>query len=159
MKVFVAFAVLVLLVGCASQSSFSEKQIPAVPEQAPLQPAEPASSAVPTLAQDVSKAQESSIPENQVTGRLREFLVSAANFEFVPSTIEINQGDTVRLKITSGDTRHGIAIQGYDISKELPVNQEVVIEFVADKSGKFPFYCSVFCGSGHSAMKGLLIVI
>lgn len=89
---------------------------------------------------------------------VREFSVSAVKFEFVPATIEVNQGDTVRLKITSGDVRHGIAIQGYNIRKDLPVNQEVTIEFVADKKGEFPFYCSVFCGSGHGTMRGLLVV-
>jgi len=130
MKLVIVFAALVLLVACTSQSAtLSEKQVSVVQE-----------------------------PPEPVVSTVREFLVSAANFEFVPSTIEVNKGDIVRLKITAGDKRHGIAIQGYDIRKELAVNQEVVIEFVADKVGEFPFYCSVYCGSGHSAMKGLLIV-
>ncbi|MDO8660958.1 MAG: cupredoxin domain-containing protein [Candidatus Woesearchaeota archaeon] len=156
MKVFVVFAVLVLLVGCVSQPVISEKQTSAVPEQAPLQPAESASSDIQVKDTTSPQTPVESTPE--VASSVREFLVSAKNFEFLPSTIEVNKGDTVRLKIISGDTRHGITIQGYDIRKELPVNQEVVIEFLADKAGEFPFYCSVFCGSGHSAMKGLLIV-
>ena len=32
------------------------------------------------------------------------------------------------------------------------------IEFTADKQGTFTVFCSVFCGSGHSGMKGKIII-
>lgn len=38
------------------------------------------------------------------------------------------------------------------------MGEENAVEFVADKSGTFPFYCNVFCGGGHKEMQGKLIV-
>ena len=92
------------------------------------------------------------------SGDFKEFRITAKQFEFVPSTIEVNKGDKVRLIVTSVDVPHGIAIPDYAIDKRIEPGQPVTIEFMADKPGTFTFYCSVFCGSGHSNMKGQLIV-
>jgi cytochrome c oxidase subunit II len=41
----------------------------------------------------------------------------------------------------------------------LPASGEpVTLEFVADKAGTFGFSCSEYCGSGHSSMRGRLVV-
>ncbi len=98
------------------------------------------------------------ITTTQPISEVKEFMISAKRFDFTPSTITMDKGDQVRLKITSTDVTHGFAIDEYGIDERLPPNQEVVIEFTADKAGTFTFYCSVFCGSGHSTMKGQLIV-
>jgi len=89
---------------------------------------------------------------------VKEFKITAKQFEFEPSTIEVNKGDKVRLIVTSTDVPHGIAIKEYGINEQLLVGKPVTIEFTADKEGSFTAYCSVFCGSGHSNMKGKLIV-
>ncbi len=89
---------------------------------------------------------------------IREFTVTAKQWKFEPSTIEVNQGDLVRLGVTSIDVTHGISIPGYGINERLSPGQTVNIEFVADRKGTFPFACSVSCGVGHSGMGGKLIV-
>ena len=91
-------------------------------------------------------------------GMMKEFTIVASQFKFEPSTITVNKGDHVRLKIKSVDVTHGIDIEGYEINRELKPGQEVVIDFIADKSGDFEFYCSVVCGAGHKEMEGKLIV-
>jgi cytochrome c oxidase subunit II len=91
-------------------------------------------------------------------GTVKEFAVSATKFDFTPSTITVNEGDTVKLSVTSEDVDHGIAISAFGVSEQVPVGETVEIEFVADKAGTYPFFCSVFCGSGHGAMKGTLVV-
>ncbi|HLC62201.1 MAG TPA: cupredoxin domain-containing protein [Candidatus Nanoarchaeia archaeon] len=91
-------------------------------------------------------------------GDFKEFKITAKQFEFTPSTIEVNKGDKVKLVVTSVDVPHGIAIKEYGINEQLPVGKPVTIEFTADKAGTFTAYCSVFCGSGHSNMKGNLVV-
>ncbi len=91
-------------------------------------------------------------------GMMKEFTIVASQFKFEPSTITVNKGDHVRLKIKSVDVTHGIDIEGYGINRELKPGQEVVIDFIADKSGDFEFYCSVVCGAGHKEMEGRLIV-
>ena len=89
---------------------------------------------------------------------IKEFSMTAKRFTFTPSTITVNLGDTVKLHITSQDTLHGITIPDYGIAKNLPAGSTVDIQFVADKKGTFTFQCSVFCGDGHSGMRGQLIV-
>jgi cytochrome c oxidase subunit II len=89
---------------------------------------------------------------------VKEFDVIAKQFEFVPSTIKVKQGDTVRLKVTSVDVDHGVAIPQFGVNKGVPGGQTVLIEFVADRKGEFPLICSVYCGSGHMNHRGLLVV-
>ena len=106
--------------------------------------------------------QGSTVSEQPATptqnGDYKEFKMTAKQFAFEPSTIEVNKGDKVRLIVTSTDVPHGIAIKEYGINEQLNPGKPVTIEFTADKAGTFTAYCSVFCGSGHSSMKGKLIV-
>ncbi len=89
---------------------------------------------------------------------VKEFKMTAKQFSFEPSTIEVNKGDKVRLIVTSTDVPHGITIPEYGINERLDPGKPVTIEFTADKQGTFTTFCSVFCGSGHSGMKGKIIV-
>ena len=91
-------------------------------------------------------------------GQIKEFKMTAKQFQFEPSTIEVNKGDRVRLVVTSIDVPHGIAIPEYGINERLNPGTPVTIEFTAEKEGTFTTFCSVFCGSGHSNMKGKIIV-
>ena len=79
-------------------------------------------------------------------------------FGFDPNIINVKQGQTVRLTAESLDVPHGLAISGYDVDMYLDGISSQTVEFIAEKSGKFPMYCSVLCGSGHSTMQGKLII-
>ena len=92
------------------------------------------------------------------SGEVKEFKMTAKQFQFDPATIEVNKGDKVRLIVTSTDVPHGIAIPEYGINERLDPGKPVTIEFTAEKEGTFTSFCSVFCGSGHSGMKGKIIV-
>ena len=56
--------------------------------------------------------------------------------------MNVKKGDTVRIKITNTKGMHDFTLDEFGIKKELPLNEEVVIEFVADKVGDFEYYCS-----------------
>lgn len=105
-------------------------------------------------------SEEGNVEEKVVmsNGEVKEFKMTAKQFSFEPSTIEVNKGDKVRLIVTSMDVPHGISIKEYGINERLEVGKQVTIEFTADKEGTFTAFCSVFCGSGHSNMKGKLII-
>ena len=90
--------------------------------------------------------------------KIKEFDITAKKFEFIPSTITVNQGDKVRLNIKSVDVTHGFAISEFGISENLRPGKTVTVEFTADKKGEYTFFCSVYCGGGHSGMRGKLIV-
>lgn len=83
----------------------------------------------------------------------------AKTWEFIPSTIEVNKGETIKLVIAGEDTTHGIAVPQIGIpNTEIPAGQITEIIFTPEKTGAFKFSCTVFCGSGHSGMTGIVIV-
>ena len=85
--------------------------------------------------------------------------VVASQFKFEPSTIAVVEGDRIRLRLRSADRPHGIGIKAFRVKALIPRTGEVVtVEFVADRTGTFDISCSEYCGTGHGAMKGTLIV-
>ncbi len=88
----------------------------------------------------------------------KEFTIEAKQWEFIPSTLTVKQGDLVRLKITSTDVTHGFSLPEFNVNENLEPGRTVTVEFVADKKGTFSFACSVYCGAGHGSMVGQLVV-
>ena len=139
---FIAIVLVVLFaVGCAHplEEVGVEEVEPEVPgvEEEPEEVEEPTPTEAPTV---------------------KEFTITAKRFSFTPSVITVNAGDTVKLSITSTDVTHGFAISTFGVSERLSPGQTTEVEFVADKAGTYSFFCTVPCGSGHSTMRGTLIV-
>lgn len=94
-------------------------------------------------------------------GEVKEFTTTAYYDEtgvwYSLKEMRVKQGDTVRIKATNTKGMHDLVIDEFGVQKELPMNEEVVIEFVADKTGEFIYYCSK---PGHRAKGqwGTLIV-
>ena len=89
----------------------------------------------------------------------REIPVVAKRFTFEPARIEVTAGEHVRLVVSSADGVHGVEIKKFKVNKKVPRGGEAVtIDFVASAAGEFPILCSEYCGNGHEAMKGTLVV-
>ena len=88
----------------------------------------------------------------------REIKVIARKYAFEPKTITVRKGDHVRLIVTSEDVAHGIAIKEFDVDQRIDAKKSKVVEFTADREGRFRISCSVFCGDGHADMEGELVV-
>ena len=82
----------------------------------------------------------------------KEFTVNAFRFGYSPDRIEVNKGDNVRIIVNNTDTIHGIKIP------DLKLSGDSLIEFTADETGEFNWYCANMCGGGHMQMQGKLIV-
>ena len=88
------------------------------------------------------------------TGVVREITVISKRLEwrFEPEVIEVDQGDRVKMTVINEDNfDHGVAIDALGVSQRLPANGTINIEFVATKSGEFPFYCSVSCSDSSNS--------
>ena len=97
---------------------------------------------------------------NDEVDRVKTIDVTASQFRFEPGTISVVEGDTVRLRLRSADRTHGIGIKAFRVKALIPkVGGAVTVEFVADRAGTFDITCSEYCGTGHRAMKGKLIVL
>lgn len=84
--------------------------------------------------------------------------MTARQWAFDPEEIRVRKDDRVILEIVSTDVDHGIAIPDFHVREDLKAGTTTRVEFVASKTGRFDFSCSVFCGSGHRSMRGTLIV-
>lgn len=100
--------------------------------------------------------QEPAAPEPKM------FEVIARRFAFEPGTIEVTEGDRVRLIVRSADGPHGVEIKQFKVKKAVPRatpgDSPITIEFVASTPGTFPILCSEYCGNGHKDMTGTLVV-
>jgi heme/copper-type cytochrome/quinol oxidase subunit 2 len=73
--------------------------------------------------------------------------------------IRVKQGEFITLRLASMDVVHGFTLPGYNLSEIIYPGDIVAVEFLAEESGEFEFYCSAqSCGLGHFEMKGTLIV-
>ena len=75
---------------------------------------------------------------------VKEFTVTASNFAFAPKTLSVNKGDTVRITFKNSGGNHDWVIDEFNArTKVLSAGQSETIEFVANESGSFEYYCSV----------------
>lgn len=96
------------------------------------------------------------------TGEVQEFWISVKQWEFNQTRIEVNEGNTIILKILGLDNGtgngHGFEITEYNINRVIGKDETTIIEFAANKRGTFTFKCSVQCGIGHNTITGTLVV-
>jgi signal peptidase I len=75
----------------------------------------------------------------------REFTIEAFEYGFDPSTLVVNEGDRVNLRIVNeGNTPHNFIIDELGVESDI-INpgDSAVVEFTADKVGQFIYYCSI----------------
>lgn len=70
----------------------------------------------------------------------REFTFVVEDGKLVdgPSELEVNEGDTVIITITTNEEEE-LHLHGYDRSIDLAPGEAATLTFVADMSGKYPF--------------------
>jgi nitrous-oxide reductase len=81
---------------------------------------------------------------------------------YKPDIIRCKQGDHVIMDLTNVETAedatHGFGLVGYNATASIDPGATQRIEFVATKSGSFPWYCTEFCSALHMEMTGWLLV-
>jgi plastocyanin len=90
--------------------------------------------------------------------QVKTFNVTGHNFAFSISEIRVKKNDIVKINFQSTEGFHDWTLEGYSVGTQ-PVNApgSASVEFVADKTGSFVFYCSV--GTHRQmGMVGTLIV-
>ncbi len=153
-----------LLAGCTSPAPEATSPTPVpgftgVDEKVVAGESDSQQNPAPETTPSAQEPEPGNVAENKAASpQVKEFDVTAKQWEFIPDTITVNKGDTVILNVESIDVNHGISIPQFGVGESLSPGKKVTVEFVADKAGTFSFYCSVYCGEGHSNMKGTLIV-
>jgi plastocyanin len=88
----------------------------------------------------------------------KEFTVTGSAFKFDPAEIKVKQGDKVRIVFKNSGGMHDWVVDEFNArTKVLQSGQSETIEFVADKTGTFEYYCGVG-NHRQMGMKGNLVV-
>lgn len=83
--------------------------------------------------------------------------LTAKDFAFSETSITVKKGQTVRVELTITDGTHDWVLDEFSAKTKQASTGTVTVEFTADKTGEFEYYCSV--GSHRSmGMVGTLIV-
>jgi cytochrome c oxidase subunit 2 len=88
----------------------------------------------------------------------RAIVITAKRFEFVPSTITLKKGETVKLVVTSEDVTHGFFLRPLKIDTDLTPGETQQITATPQTAGTFTAICHHFCGAGHGNMKLTVVV-
>ncbi len=88
--------------------------------------------------------------------------MTAVRSHFTPDIIRVTEGDHVHLHVTNleqaQDATHGFALDSYNITLSLEAGEHDDVDFVADRAGVFPMYCTEFCSALHLEMAGYFLV-
>ena len=148
---------IVLISGCAQPTQTTTTTTQPVPAPG-VEPEEVEETVVVEEPAEVEAPAEPAAPVSEV----KEFAITAKQFDFTPSTITVKEGDEVRFVITTLDSGigsgHGFSLAAFGVNERLQPGKTTTVEFTADKKGTFSFFCSVVCGSGHGGMNGKLVV-
>lgn len=95
-------------------------------------------------------------------GKTVEVWMSAVRSHYTPEHVEVNKGDKVIWHITNieraKDATHGFGLPYYNVNLSIEPGETQTIEFVADRAGVYPFYCTEFCSALHLEMAGYFLV-
>lgn len=105
-----------------------------------------------------SQTTKNTTSTNQKATSQKDFTIIGQNYSLTPSTITVNKGDDVKITFKNTDGFHGLKIDEFGVTTGIiPAGGKATIEFIADKTGTFEYYCPV---DSHKelGMKGTLTV-
>jgi plastocyanin len=152
-KVIIAVVVILLIAGIGGYWWMNKSQM-STTEQS-MSPSPEAMTSSPS---DTMMAPSSPSSNSAMTEGVKTFVVANQGLKFNPSELKVKKGDKV--KITFNDTMggHDLKIDEFKVgTKMLKAGESDSIEFTADKTGTFVYYCSV-PGHKQAGMWGNLIV-
>lgn len=113
---------------------------------------------IDTEEQTQKQTQEKTENTTKTTEEVKEFNVIGTNFEFSVTEIKVNKGDKVRIVFDNEEGFHDWVVDEFNAkTNKIQAGESETIEFIANKTGTFEYYCSV--GSHRQmGMVGNLIV-
>jgi len=73
--------------------------------------------------------------------------------------LRVPMGQPVKLVMSSKDVIHSFFVPEFRLKKDVVPNSYTTLWFEATKAGTMTITCTEYCGTGHSAMTGKLIVM
>ncbi len=85
------------------------------------------------------------VEEEELSGEVREISISLNEFSLTPSSIQIKEGENIRLVVQNiGQFPHDLVIEGLALNTPLlSPGESAVLDFGVPVAGSYTFYCSV----------------
>ena len=74
-------------------------------------------------------------------------------------TLHVPANRPVRLLMTSRDVIHSFFVPDFRVKQDVLPGRYTEIWFEATKPGSYQIFCSQYCGTGHSQMRGEVVVM
>jgi heme/copper-type cytochrome/quinol oxidase subunit 2 len=87
-----------------------------------------------------------------------EIQIRASRQGFDPAVVNVRQGETVHVVLSSADGEHCFAIDGLRVEKRIRPARTTTFDLTPDRAGRFPFYCCVETGRQAEVERGELVV-
>ena len=118
-------------------------------------------SVLPTISSSESPSESptmSPASSSMEMSQVKEFSIIATSFKFSVPEIRVKKGDTIRIVLKNEGGFHDWVVDEFNArTKQISSGQTDTIEFLADKTGTFEYYCSVM-QHRKMGMVGKLIV-
>lgn len=88
-----------------------------------------------------AQREKTPIPKN---ASRKVFKLQGGNYYYSLKEIKVKKGEVVRIELVVVGGTHDWVVDEFDARTELvSAGQKTIVEFVADKAGKFVYYCSM----------------
>jgi cytochrome c oxidase subunit II len=87
-----------------------------------------------------------------------EVAIIAQIFQFTPNEIRVPSGSEVTFELTSRDLIHGFKIEHTSVNVMVVPGQISKVTATFNEPGEYLIVCHEYCGGGHHAMFGKVIV-
>jgi cytochrome c oxidase subunit 2 len=75
------------------------------------------------------------------------------------ATLYVPAGRPIELDMTSRDVIHSFFVPDFRIKQDVVPGRYTTVWFEADEPGTHDIYCTQYCGTGHSKMRGQVVVL
>jgi len=87
-----------------------------------------------------------------------EAFIAAQAFIWRP-VLQIRRGETVRIYLSSYDVQHGLSLQPGNLNFQVLPGYVYVVNLTPTQTGEYSLICNEYCGLGHHAMAGRIVVV
>lgn len=162
-KILIAAVVLLVVLGAGvyllTKNSTMTAPIPVATPTPTTAAMEETPTAAPTGA--MTEGSGTPVPSGVMTkdsGAVKEFTVTGSSFKFLPATLTVKKGDTVKVTFVNSGGSHNFVIDEFNVlTKVIAGGASETVSFVADKAGTYEYYCAVG-NHRQMGMVGKLIV-
>lgn len=97
--------------------------------------------------------------EINVTAKQWLYLFKYPDGRTAVNEVRVPRGKPVRFIMTSADVIHGFYLPEFRLKQDILPGSYTSLWLQPDKPGRYDIYCTQYCGTGHSTMRAVMIVM